>query len=382
MKFHYLIRYIFSLLVLLFMFSCKTYLEKATEELKYTRTIRVKLSVDNKIVIPPTKDLVIEDAVTGRLIALEKKSKEIVIEADGKYLKVNGKITESPLDIYLVNEAFITINSTLYTGLLRILPDGETLNVINYIPLETYLLSVISSEMPLSFDIEALKAQAVIARTYAVYFILQNRNKFFDVDDTVRYQVFKGYTHFDDEKLFNKVYEAVKSTEGLIVTYENAPVLAFFHANSGGFTISSGDYFGPNSELAYCIAKEDVYSLNQPGAEWKYTMIKSEFLKKTGMDKSIFEEGIKVDDKGFVRFFESNDIQLTPKQIRPKIGYSMLKSERFRVILSDEFIHFEGIGYGHGVGLSQWGAQKMAVDGFAFDEIINFYYTDVDIEPM
>ena len=223
---------IFIFLILLTVFSCKTVIEKAAEETKETEEIRVLLKLSDKLSIQLSKHIIVENGLTSEKFEYKRNIKNINIDLTNDKVFLDGKHLEHPLNIYSKDERLITINDRKYLGRIKIDPSINS-KIINYVPLDTYLMSVIPSEVPLSFDIEAIKAQAIVARTYAYRFIKRNAKRYdFDVDNTTRYQAYNGYTFFINPMIVNKLKKAVIETKGKIVVYDDKPILAYWRERS------------------------------------------------------------------------------------------------------------------------------------------------------
>uniref|UniRef100_UPI00352C7CF5 SpoIID/LytB domain-containing protein n=1 Tax=Oceanivirga salmonicida TaxID=1769291 RepID=UPI00352C7CF5 len=227
---------------------------------------------------------------------------------------------------------------------------------MNEVNLEEYLYSVVSAEMPTYFGTEALKAQAVAARTYALNKIITNKNKsnLYDVDDTVKFQVYSGASN--EEK---KVTAAVNSTRSQIATYNGKPILALFHASSGDRTMSAKAVF--NVEKPYLKSVEDFSS----SQKWTYRISKYSLEKKFGRSYNVITN-------------------LGKNKIRRGLGASKIKSNNFSMHLSnDGIVYFYGKGSGHCVGLSQWGAKYLGqVRKYNYEEILKHYYRGISITKI
>ena len=338
--------------------------------------IRVKLRTVKLPMTVSGKKLLIIDKLSGQPIIVTKKNQPIIIIQNGGSTMINDKRITAAVEIRSEKDEPIYINDRCYFGTIRIIPGLDPL-VLNIVPIETYLLSVVSSEMPVTFKIEALKAQTVIARTYSYYFMLQRAAESFDVDDTTAYQVYNGYAQLcNDAHAARHIFQAIASTIGVIAYYDNKPIVAYFHANSGGRTKSGLSYFGAKSDFPYLIAHNDPYSIDQPGYSWTYTMPRSDFDRMFSHNCDILttDDGQQAIRVGSVTF--------SPKQVRAKIGYGKVKSETYTIDLTDENVTFNGYGYGHGVGMSQWGANAMAKQRFSFVDIIRFYYPGVVLDKF
>ena len=270
-------------------------------------------------------------------------------------------------------------------------------NKIEEIDLDEYLYGVVSAEMPASFEEEALKAQAVVARTYTIYKIVNNDGKHGEADicdDSTCCQAWISeqdrkdrWDEDEKEENWNKIVNAVNSTQGKIVTYNGEPINAFFHSNSGGTTEAPIDVWGGSGYpylQSVATDGEDAYS--QYSSEAEFT--EAEFEEKIKELHSDFE--IDFEDENCIKIEEYTEgnrvktikignLELSGVEVRNIFG---LRSANFTVTIEDNKIKFEVIGYGHGVGMSQTGADSLAKEGKTYEEIIHHYYTGVEIEDM
>ena len=268
---------------------------------------------------------------------------------------------------------------------------------VEEIQLDEYLYGVVSAEMPASFEEEALKAQAVVARTYTIYKIVNNDGKHGEADICDDSGCCQAWISKEDrlekwdedkrEENWNKIVDAVNSTQGKIITYEGKPINAFFHSNSGGATEAPIDVWGGSGYpylQSVATAGEDAYSQYSSEA----TFSKEEFEEKIKEVHSDFE--IDFDEKDCIKVEEYTDgnrvktvkignLELSGVEVRTIFG---LRSANFKVTINDNEIKFEVTGYGHGVGMSQTGADSLAKEGQSYEVIIHHYYTDVEIEDM
>lgn len=268
---------------------------------------------------------------------------------------------------------------------------------IEEIDLDEYLYGVVSAEMPASFEEEALKAQAVVARTYTIYKIVNNdgKHKNADIcDDSSCCQAWISkkdrLSKWDKEERndnWNKIVNAVNSTQGKIITYNGKPINAFFHSNSGGQTEAPIDVWGGSGYpylQSVATSGEDAYS--QYSSEVTFT--KKEFTKKIKEVHNDFK--INFNDKDCIKIKEYTDgnrvktikignLELSGVEVRNILG---LRSANFKFEIDGDKIKFEVIGYGHGVGMSQTGADSMAKQGSSYEDIIHHFYTNVKIENM
>lgn len=265
------------------------------------------------------------------------------------------------------------------------------------IKLDEYLYGVVSAEMPASFEEEALKAQAVVARTYTLYKIVNNNKKHGDSDICDSSNCCQAWiskedrlAKWDEENrntYWNKIVNAVNSTQGKIITYDGKPINAFFHANSGGATEVPVNVWGGTGYpylQTVTTSGEDAYSQYDS----KVTITKKEFEEKIKKEHSDFKidfeekESIKIKeytDGNRVKTIKVGNLELSGVEIRTIFG---LRSANFKITIEGESVNFQVVGYGHGVGMSQTGADSLAKQGKNYKDIIKHYYTGVKIENM
>lgn len=265
---------------------------------------------------------------------------------------------------------------------------------IEEVNLDEYLYGVVSAEMPASYEIEALKAQAIVARTYTIYQIKNNDLKHEGANICDSYTCcqawmskenrFAKWEENERESNWQKIVQAVNETAGKIITYQGQPINAFFHSNSGGITESSVEIWG-GIEYPYLKSVETL-------GEEEYSQYSSEvsFSREELIDKikEVYqdiqidwnaEDAIKIQEyteSGRVRTVKLGNINVAGTEVRTILG---LKSTNFVIRYEKEKIIFSVIGYGHGVGMSQTGADSLAKRGSTFEEIIKHFYAGVEI---
>ena len=265
---------------------------------------------------------------------------------------------------------------------------------VEELPFDEYLYGVVSSEMPVDYEIEALKAQAIVSRTYTLYQIINGGNKHEGADICDDFACCQAWISKEDrfskweeekrEDNWNKIIKAVNETSGKIITYEGKPIDAFFHSNSGGITEVVSNVWG-DRDLPYLQSVET-------NGESEYNQYSSEVivskeqliekLKETHKDINIDfsqNECIKImelTESGRVKTIKFGNIEIAGTEARNIFG---LKSTNFKANIEGDNIKFSVIGYGHGVGMSQTGADSMAKNGKACEDIIKHFYTGVEI---
>lgn len=252
------------------------------------------------------------------------------------------------------------------------------------VPLEEYVVGVVAGEMPASFDSEALKAQAVASRTYALYKKDQRSSWSYDVTDDTRDQVYidkasmqkKWGNSFD--KYYNKVLSAVEETKNQVITYDGKIIEAFYFAMSGGSTQDAVYAFNVNRD--YLVGVESAYEDNsldgfEVTREYEISKVKS-ILGVTC--SRLVVDYINYNDEGYV-----DNLSICSKKISGiDFSYKLaIRSSNFTISIGDK-VKITTKGFGHGVGMSQYGANGYANNGYTYDEIIKHYYTGVEISKL
>lgn len=266
---------------------------------------------------------------------------------------------------------------------------------VEQVNLDEYLCNVVSAEMPANYEIEALKAQAIVARTYTIYKILNKKHDTADIcDDSTCCQAWISkddrlarWEESQRESNWQKIVSAVNDTKGKVITYDNKPIDAFFHSNSGGVTEVPVNVWG-GTEYPYLQSVET-------SGEDAYTQYSSEVvltqeqlinkLKEKYSDISI--DFSNSDDIKIMEYTESTRVktvkfgnhEISGVEARSLLG---LRSTNFEISIDGDNIKFSVKGYGHGVGMSQTGADSMAKQGSSAEDIIKHFYTGVEISEV
>ena len=243
--------------------------------------------------------------------------------------------------------------------------------------IDDYIIGVVAAEMPASFEEEALKAQSVASRTYLVN-TLSTTNL---VDTTTNNQVYIDKTAMKDKwgidyiKYYNKISNCVKETKDKIITYQNKPIKAFYYSMSNGYTESSLNVF--NEQLDYLNIIESKWDKDNQEI---ITISKNDFCTKLNIDCSnIIISNIKKDKSNRIEAITINNKIYTGIEIRKLLN---LRSTDFEIDIRDSLISVTTKGYGHGVGMSQYGANNMAKEGYTYEEILKYYYQNIEISNI
>ena len=264
---------------------------------------------------------------------------------------------------------------------VRVKQDDEIINV----PFEDYIIGVLAGEMPISFELEALKAQAVAARSYVMKKMEANINKDYDVVDTVLNQVYLDDEHLqevwqeDYTDNINKLKQAVLETFNEYLEYDGKVVDAMFFSTSVGYTENSEEVF--TNKVPYLRSVASTWDEISPVYEVNYTFELDNFYNKLNLNYSdtLDIELLDTTSTGRIKKLKINDTTLEGNTVVSNLN---LKSNHFDIELKNNKIYITTKGYGHGVGMSQYGAQGMALKGYKYDEILKYYYQGVEIKKI
>ena len=281
----------------------------------------------------------------------------------------------------------IWVGGKRYSGLINIKNLNNEMFVVNILGIEKYLTSVVGSEMPHKWPLEALKAQAIASRTYA---LKKTGNDLYDIDSTQRDQVYNGL-----ESKTYKTNKAVKHTRSLVITHKNKLINALFHSSSAGMTENSEDVW--RNKYPYLISVKDFDQKN-PKMYWKKKFSNKDlqilFPKIGGInDFEILDITKTGRIKNIKLIGKYGSLDFSGTNLRKKMG---LKSTLFRFKFINNNIQQEknninnlnstlvisGMGAGHGVGMSQWGAKQLAMNGYKAKDILEYFYTGIQIKPF
>jgi stage II sporulation protein D len=269
----------------------------------------------------------------------------------------------------------LLVMGTHYSGTIDVWKGDNGLYIINELPLEDYVKDVVAVEIRPDWEAEALKAQSVISRTYALFQKKKNGNSIYHIASSVINQVYKGNN--PDIRVSN----AVEATKGEILTFDNSLIEAFYHSTCGGKTENPEDVFGKS--YPYLKSVESPCDLS-PYAEWERNIEIKDIEEALNIPKiqelsiNSYTSTHRVKELNI----KTNSVHtiINAIDLRKALGWKNLPSTNFRVSRVGDSIVFKGKGYGHGVGLCQWGALQMAREGKNYKEILAFYYPGTVIQ--
>ena len=257
-------------------------------------------------------------------------------------------------------------------------------NKIEKIPLEEYIVGVLAGEMPIDFELEALKAQAVASRSYALKRIEYNNTEY-DVVDTILNQVYLDNDYLKKAwginyvKNINKLRTAVNETIDEYLEYNNEIADAMFFSTSNGYTEDSINIF--NFNCNYLKSVDSHWDKQSPTYKDTKIINLTEFYKKLNMpyNKNLNIEITKKSKTGRILTLKINNKAFKGTEIYDKLG---LKSTDFTIELDYQKVLITTLGYGHGVGMSQYGALGMAKEGYSYQEILSHYYQNTNLKKL
>ena len=452
--------YLLILMLLTLLSASSSFGESESRDNASTPEIKVAIGLDlmdARIALPGGGKIF--DSVKNREeLKIDKSSNlNFRYENNGKFSSSELKGLYSDIRIIPNPKSHFKFKGNDYRGYLRIISKPTGIWVINHVDIEEYLYGVVPYEIPMSWNMEAIKAQAVAARTYAVRGLGQYPHGDFDVYDSVKDQVYGGIEGEDERAI-----QAVEATRGIILTYQGWPILAYYHADAGGQT-EDGKYIFPDDDFPYLTSVPSKDNLEKH--RWNFTMKKGELeslLKKSKRDVGSVNsiEVREVSPSGrplTIRITGSKGkIDISSRDFRRMIGSGRIRSTLFAIsthdnesssldfsgnirILSPDLndgslrvmsstgikngqeknisvitsagisdwdlksiliistsrgdvytpkiekklaqdeILFSGSGFGHGVGLSQWGAKAYADDGWDYRQILSHYYREAEL---
>ncbi len=269
-------------------------------------------------------------------------------------------------------------------GVVHLVRKGKGFSVLNRVDLEEYVKGVVPAEVSSTWHPEMLKAQAVAARTYALYQQMLSATREYDVVATVQDQVYRGKQGIDAG-----ILRAVEETRGLVITYHDAPIYAAFSSTAAGLTEDAMNVW--SKDYPYLKGVECPFDLMSPYYQWK-SSFKVDTLEQnlrqqgfsvgtiTTMTPLSFSRGGRV---ATLRILHSGgELVLRGEELRKAVGYTIIPSTQFAIESIGRDVVLSGFGAGHAVGMCQWGAKELAELGYPFSTILRYYYPGTELQHM
>jgi len=267
-------------------------------------------------------------------------------------------------------------------GFVKVVLRGKGVMIVNHVDLEEYVKGVVPAEVNSSWHLEMLKAQAVAARTYALYQHMLSGSRQYDVVASAQDQVYRGHHGIDA-----RVEQAVGATRGQVVTYEGAPIYAAFSSTAAGLTEDAVVVW--SKDLPYLKGVECPFDLESPYYQWKAS------FKMETLEKNLRQLGFAVGTiviltpqtysragrVATLRILHSKgELILRGEELRKAVGYTIIPSTQFTIDSIGKEVKLSGYGAGHAVGLCQWGAKELAELGYSYSSILQYYYPRTELK--
>lgn len=338
-------------------------------------TIRVAIAAEApRVDLRGTDIEVVETGPCERCPRLRWRADLVRAAPSPRGVEIDGR---SAAGFRLKSDRPIRLNGREYAGGLEVMRNGGGLAVVNELPLEEYLAGVLRAETGDRWPAEALRAQAIVARTYAAYQRQLNAAKPYHILASTAHQQFSGRV-----PPASPAWDAVRETAGMVLRWEGELFPAFYHTESGGYTEDPRTVYAARNMPALKPVRCE-FSTGSPHFYWSLDVRLadlSEILRKhdagvgSVMAIEVIERTPSLRAAVVTVHGSRGSVRLRGNDLRRMIGYDTLKSTLFAVAIDREFARFSGRGYGHGVGLCQWGAKGMAEQGYQAKQILEFYY--------
>jgi len=328
------------------------------------------------------------DPLTNRILVQGRKLSQTTLSVSGERGIRVGEDQYSLHWIRFIAQKDVTIQVTSgtkrYRGEIDVIVDKNNhLQIINRVGLEYYVAGVLYHETPHRWPMETLMAQAVAARTYALYQISRNTKSNFDVRSDIYSQVYGGRS---GERYRTNL--AVKRTLGEAMTFKGEIIPAYYHSTCGGHTENVEELW-PKDAMTPLKGVRCPYCVNSPHYSWKKNFRLKDIqdkLNARGYKLGLIKELLVTDrdDSGRIRTMtiitrDGKEAVISGKDFREFVGPNNLKSNNYRVVMQGYYVDLVGSGWGHGVGMCQWGNRQMSRQGYDHTEILKFYYPGIEI---
>lgn len=339
------------------------------------------------VTITPAEGKATAQTESSKTIALAANTAAAIRWQAGAFLVGREKLRGDVLTIRPSGAGELALDGRRYRGALELRHKSGGLTAVNIVPVDDYLRSVVPEEMPVDWPAEAIKAQSVAARSFALASRGRHASDGYDLCTTTHCQLYTGTAA---EKSASNA--AIKATRGEVLTYGGKPIEALFHTDSGGMTENSEDVWG--SHVSYLRAAKDTPAKTMP---WTKTISRADLERKLaakghdiGKVRSIALSPLAIGRAAKDRTASGRVKTMTVKGTKGTATLSGttwrsllgLKSTLFDVKLTKDAVTFTGYGSGHGLGISQWGAERMAARGASYAEILHHYYTGTTLQQL
>ena len=308
------------------------------------------------------------------------------IRPQGEGIQINDQVFNAKRLVLNSSNGSIQVEQRRYRDQIQILRSSkQKLTVINNVDLEEYLKGVLPLEAHPSWPMEALKAHAVVSRTFALFKVIEKKGQDFSLRDTVNSQVYGG-------ALFHKktTDQAVEATRGEILTIQDKIFPAFMHASCGGHT-AQADFIWPVQPNPVLKGVVCPFCKGFKHWEWTFHMPLTELetiMQKNGFPAKNLKHVLFVDRDASGRAtkvileYQYSKVTVSANDFRDFLGNERLRSLKVSAEIKGGRIYFHGFGWGHGIGFCQWGARRQAVLGKTYRQILQFYFPGSEIKKV
>jgi len=360
----------------------------AAQPAKQAPDLRVGLASGRaSLTITPAEGKATAQTESSKTIALAANTAAAIRWQAGAFLVGREKLRGDVLTIRPSGAGELALDGRRYRGALELRHKSGGLTAVNIVPVDDYLRSVVPEEMPVDWPAEAIKAQSVAARSFALASRGRHASEGYDLCTTTHCQLYTGTAA---EKSASNA--AIKATRGEVLTYGGKPIEALFHTDSGGMTENSEDVWG--SHVPYLRAAKDTPAKTMP---WTKTISRADLERKLaakghdiGKVRSVALSPLAIGRAAKDRTASGRVKTMTVKGTKGTATLSGttwrsllgLKSTLFDAKLAKDMVTFTGYGFGHGLGISQWGAERMAAKGKSYADILHHYYTGITLQQL
>lgn len=360
----------------------------AAQPAKQAPDLRVGLASGRaSLTITPAEGKATAQTESSKTIALAANTAAAIRWQAGAFLVGREKVRGDVLTIRPSGAGELALDGRRYRGALELRHKSGGLTAVNIVPVDDYLRSVVPEEMPVDWPAEAIKAQSVAARSFALASRGRHASEGYDLCTTTHCQLYTGTAA---EKSASNA--AIKATRGEVLTYGGKPIEALFHTDSGGMTENSEDVWG--SHVPYLRAAKDTPAKTMP---WTKTISRADLERKLaakghdiGKVRSVALSPLAIGRAAKDRTASGRVKTMTVKGTKGTATLSGttwrsllgLKSTLFDAKLAKDMVTFTGYGFGHGLGISQWGAERMAAKDKSYADILHHYYTGITLQQL
>lgn len=360
--------------------ACSSLFASADSDANYMRVAIIQDTVSLRLKINGFYEVI--DSENNKFL-YRSKDLNTTVMAYKEGILLDGVITKTKrIFVKPDNDKDMTLEGRAFRGGLELIKkDNLHLLVVNRVELEGYIKGILYHEVSHFWPYEALRAQAIVCRTYALYQKQENKNKDYDVTNDIYSQVYGGRT---SERY--RTSKAVDQTKGYVLLYNDRVIPAYFHATCAGHTEDASLLW--NIDIMPLKGVTCVFCKGSPHFKWHYVLSLDEMRDAlinagfgVGKIKDIVILG--VTNSGRIRDIkiinEKKDLKIPAKDFRNIFGPNIIRSTKFTVRIAGNDAVFEGSGWGHGAGMCQWGAYFMAKKGYHYEDILKFYYPGTKI---